>query len=177
MWRARAEMHWAETKACLQESHWGYPEYFEERPFGTLVDAHMTKQVANGAAARMVLYRYDFHEGILGDVRTLNPHGQRRLRRIAQLMRCCDKCPLIIEPSGGRRDLDESRRHHVLEQLANMNSVTSDEMVVVRTPQSAGLRGDEAIAIGDNLIRQTEMGGAGADDAPSISSGIGSSDY
>ncbi len=165
MWRARMQANWAETKAHLQASHWGYPEYFEERPFGTLVDAHITKQVVNAAAARMVLYRYDFHEGILGDATTLNPHGRRRLRTVARLAQCCEQCPVIIEPSDGHPEIDAARRQHVIEALAAMDCPVAGDRIVIRVPRSAGLRGVEALAIGEALVGQPRGpgGGSGSD--------------
>src|SRR6516164_3809840 len=53
--RWRAEKH-----AACQAHIWGYPAEFEAPPLGATIHAHFRTMVANGEAAGMVLYRYDF---------------------------------------------------------------------------------------------------------------------
>ena len=55
--------HKTQCKRRLQECALGYPEEFNEWPLGSSLYAHGRTQVANGNAARMVFYHYDFVEG------------------------------------------------------------------------------------------------------------------
>src|SRR5262245_39281358 len=66
------------TKPHLQASHWGYPEYFEERPFGTYVLQAEQMQVTNGLRDQQVLYEYDFNPGDRSA--KLSPRGEYQLR-------------------------------------------------------------------------------------------------
>ncbi|MHC4403136.1 MAG: hypothetical protein ACYTG0_26030, partial [Planctomycetota bacterium] len=50
------------VKPCLQRSHWGYANLFEEPPAGAAIYAHKRAQVMRAMCARMALYRYDFHD-------------------------------------------------------------------------------------------------------------------
>ncbi|MEK6233713.1 MAG: hypothetical protein N2C14_03290, partial [Planctomycetales bacterium] len=69
-------------KPGLQESHWGYPEEFGERPLGASVYSHMRTQVANAEAGRMALYEYDFVE----NSQELNSRGMLQLEKIAYML-------------------------------------------------------------------------------------------
>lgn len=149
---------WAIKKADLQETHWGYPEEFEERPFGTSLSAHLRTHVANGMAARMVLYQYDFHQGV-DDAFRLNAHGRRRLDEITRMLQC-DVWPVVIEPSDEGHQLDCARRDHVLKLLSECIGTVLEEWVVVAYPEASGLEGEEAVIIYANLLRQTRMRGS-----------------
>jgi len=145
-------------KPCLQATHWGYPEYFEERPFGTLVCRHMGTQIANGRADRLVLYHYDFGDGILQDPSELNAHGDWRLCRMAAALQD-DVCPIVIECTPGGAELDAARRSHVLAALRNRGLDVPEESVVVGTPPARGMSGDEAYEIYQGLLMRTRAGG------------------
>jgi len=150
---------WQRTKACLQESHWGYPAEFGTRPPGTLVRAHARTQIANGLRDQMVLYRYDFYQGMLGDASELNPHGRKRLAELAGLLqRNC--FPLIVERIPGKPGLSEARRAKVLKVLGESTFAVPEEWVVVGDPPPVGLSAEEALMIHDNLMSNTEQGGA-----------------
>ncbi len=158
--RHRLQAWWACKKACLQETHWGYPEEFEERPLGACVWAAQKTQVVNGMHAQMVLYHYDFHEGPTPATATLNPHGLRRLHEMVVMLQS-NLWPVVIQPTGNPL-LDSARRDRILELLREQTGAVPEEWVVVREPHPVGLSGEEAVAIYWNLLQQTKSGGAGA---------------
>jgi hypothetical protein len=122
----------------MQDSHWGYCQYFHERPFGSLYHAHMQMQIANAALEKMVLYEYDFFDGTDAPAQRLNPRGRDQLRMIVQRMETTG-CPLTIERT---RDsaLDEARRQNVLRRLRDeLGYPASDASVVVGKPTALGL--------------------------------------
>jgi len=161
---------WDRLKACLQESHWGYPEEFEERSFGACLCAHVKTQVANGLAAQMVLYRYDFCDKTLGDPQRLNPRGMEQLDKIVGLM-AANSCPLIIEPAPCNPDLDCARRAHLLQLLRAAGCDVPESRVVVCKPD-AGLRGEEAFEIDQNMLQQTRTSaGSTFSSPPGIAAG------
>jgi len=47
----------------LQYCYWGFPPFFHEPALGSSIAAWMPMQVANGMAAQMALYQYDFQSG------------------------------------------------------------------------------------------------------------------
>ncbi len=149
---------WARFKACMQWSHWGYADRFCPTPLGYSLNAHLDTQITNGLAAQMVLYRYDFHDGILDQAHKLNPHGRRRLASlVAQL--ACDTQPLTIQTTA-KPELDEARRQHVLQVLNESVYDVPEEWVVVDHPEDPGLSGEEATVIQKGLLQQTTSGGA-----------------
>lgn len=152
-------------KPCLQESHWGYADMFEETPLGLRVCQAMKAQICNGLADQVVLYRYDFCQSAEGA--QLNPHGAHRLLEIVSLMQCFNFHPLVIEPSDDPQ-LDAARKAYVMGQMAKANFTVPDEWVVVGHPKVPGLAGEEGVMIHSNMLRHTEsaaargMGTAGA---------------
>jgi hypothetical protein len=146
----RWQCHWL---PALRESHWGYPEEFIKRPFGAPVRAALGAQVANGRAAQMVLYRYDFQD------RELNAAGRRRALWIVDSMRFV-AAPVVIEPSGDEA-LDRARRKSVigfLQHTAEFPVVPN--AVVIAEPAARGFNGEDAVRIQTNLLKQTQNGGA-----------------
>jgi hypothetical protein len=142
----------------LRAYHWqdcflGFPEEFHEPPLGHSVYAAYKTQVANGAAARMVLYRYDFVDGC----GLLNPRGKERLAEIAALLPHTF-FPVVIE--GCAPGLDESRRLAVLEELGRCPFPIPPQRVVVGRPIAVGLSGTEALLVYQNLLFQTRRQGA-----------------
>jgi hypothetical protein len=132
-------------------------------------------QVANGDAARMALYQYDFVEG--GDA--LNFHGKDKLARIAAMLPT-NFCPIVIERLPCTPALAEARRIVVLNELAHGSFPVPGERVVVGAPIPAGLSGREGEIIYQNLLDQTrqqrQMGGqGGAGGAGRGGQGMGSS--
>ncbi len=145
-------------KAWMQASHWGYPEYFVARPLGSLLQAHMRTQACNALADQMVLYRYDFFDGVLEDASKLNPQGCKQLDRLIVMFQC-GMHPLVIERAADDSQLDAARRSQVLKLLKEAEFPVPPEWVVVGDPEIARLSGEEAVEIHRNLLQQTRSGG------------------
>jgi hypothetical protein len=137
----------------LQDCFLGFPEFFHEPPLGHSVYAHYKTHVANGDAARMVLYRYDFLDGCGG----LNPRGKERLAEIAAMLPK-NFCPVVIEP-GCEPGLDQARRMAVLTELGQCPFPIPPQRVVVGKPLAYGMSGPEAAYIYQNLLLQTQRQG------------------
>ena len=136
-------------KPHMQFTHWGYPEYFEEKPFGTAVRSHQQMQISKGWAARSVLYQYDFRDG---DV-MLNPRGERRLRELLTEFPRWAQHPLMIEATPQYPQLASTRRDHVA-QLLHDNDIPA--RVEVGLPTGFMPLGDEARWINNNLREQMQ---------------------
>jgi hypothetical protein len=163
--KARWEYYW---KPLHQECWWGYPEEFEEAPFGSAVEAHIRVQLDNAEAARMTLYQYDFVDG----TDLLKPRGKDQLAKIAALA-SRNFFPIVIENSAEvdevdeqarrfneqARQLDEQRRQTVLRELRQNGCPIADERVVIGAPISRGLNGRDAVRIEQNLNRNTKQKG------------------
>jgi hypothetical protein len=139
----------------LQECFLGFPEEFEAPPLGLSVNLQIQTQVANGVAAGMVLYRYDF----VGCTAALNLKGRDRLAKIAALLPH-NFFPLVIERTPEAPELAEARRVAVLAELAHGPFPVPPERVVIGPPLAHGLAGVEAVLINENLMRQTAAQGA-----------------
>ena len=127
-------------KPGLQETHWGYPEEFGEKPLGYHVYASGRTMVANGEAARMVLFEYDFEE----NSERLSPRGMLQLSRISYMLPR-NFFPLVIQASPhGNANLDAARRQAVLDALAQGNFPVPEERVVVNRPPTYGIDGVDA---------------------------------
>ncbi len=141
-WWKRCKMRF---RACF-----GYESEFDAVPLGAFVDAAYRTHIANGEAARMVLYHYDF----VGQTASLNTHGQDGLAKIATLAGC-NGFPIIIERTPMNPALAEARRLAVINRLAGQGFVLPPERVVVGAPVANGLNGVEAEVIYLNLLSQT----------------------
>jgi len=137
----------------LQDCFLGFPEEFREPTLGYLLYAHNKIQVANGDAARMVLYHYDFEDGCTD----LKPHGRDRLAKISTMLPK-NFFPIVIERTTCAPDLDEGRRQAVLAALAHGPFPVPPERVVIGPSIAVGLSGREAIIVYGNLLRQTATG-------------------
>jgi hypothetical protein len=148
--------HWhAHCKPCLQASHWGYPEYFCERRFGTLNSHVFRAMIVNGMRDQLVLYHYDF--GIEADAGRLRPRGVQQLHRMAGRIPMIGS-PVVIQASGDPQ-LDTQRQEHVLAAFAALGMELGPDMVVVDQPPVRGLDGPEAIRTHTNLLEQTRLRG------------------
>jgi hypothetical protein len=134
---------WLAPKHADCQAHmWGYPQEFEAPPLGASVHANFRTMVANGEAAAMVLYRYDF----IGGTDVLNLHGRDQLTKIAALLRGND-FPIIIERTPEAPAVAEARRAVVLNVLAHNNIAIPPERIVIGPPIATGLSGRDAEAI------------------------------
>ena len=140
------------AKPLMQYTHWGYPEFFEETPFGTSVRAHQRAQIFSGWSARLVLYQYDFCDGGV----TLNLSGQRRLKDLATGFDCWSQHRLLIEATPDHPQLAVARRNHVTKMLHDSGVPAQVEVGV---PTGFMPTGDEALLMNMNLLRQVRSGG------------------
>lgn len=126
-------------------------------PAGTALHAIMGTQIANGVAAQLVLYEYDFHP----NEPRLNCHGMMRLLDAArQLSRT--PFPLLIQPTLIDPTLDNARREFVVGHLLSLEPALSAERVVIGFPPSRGLDGVDAVLTHDRVLRLSAGGVPGA---------------
>jgi len=146
-------------KPCLQQSHWGYADLFQPRPFGSYARFAAGSQIENGLSAQLVLYRMDFvtAEGLPGA--ELNPSGRARLERVLGLV-MTGPCPLVIELDERHPELNAARRASVVGQLQQVVAGFPEERVVVGRPAARGLSAEEAVAIQQNVLEQVRTMGA-----------------
>jgi len=141
----------------------GFLPEFNEPALGTFLYAHGRTMVANGEAARMTLYHYDFD----CDGEQLTPRGRYQLKKIAELLRV-NHAPVVIECSRCKPELAEARRMVVLFELGQISPIpVPPERVVVGRSMAIGMRGVEAELVFRNMLLQTQrqgigLGGAGA---------------
>jgi hypothetical protein len=150
--------HKTHCKRKLQEWALGFPEEFNEWPLGSSLYAHGRTQVANGNAARMVFYRYDF----IDHTSQLNTRGRDKLAKISQLLPSTF-CPVVVERTPATPGLDEERRATLLGELSGSNFPVPPERIVIGPPIAAGLTGPEAVLLyGSQLSALQQRGAIGA---------------
>jgi hypothetical protein len=147
--------HKTQCKRKLQECALGYPEEFNEWPLGSSLYAHGRTQVANGNAARMVFYHYDFEEGRP----QLNLRGRDKLAKMARLFPT-SFAPIVIERTPVTPGLDDQRRAALLAELAGSRFPIPPERVVIGPPIAHGLTGFEAVVIYGNQLGALQQGSA-----------------
>jgi hypothetical protein len=155
--RWRREQQRIRRKCRCQDCFLGYPEEFEEVPLGKFLYAHGRTMVANGEAARMVLYQYDF----VDCQPQLNQRGFDQLAKIARLL-AINPAPLVIERTPCMPELAEARRRAVLSALASGPCPVPPERVVVGPARANGLSGLESELVYRNLLFQVRTEGARA---------------
>ncbi|HET6574295.1 MAG TPA: hypothetical protein VFG68_11865 [Fimbriiglobus sp.] len=146
---------WSRCKYTLEDCFLGRPEEFDAPPLGMSVSMHYETHIANGVAARMTLYDYDFYRG--GD--QLNVRGKDRVRQIAALMGS-HPFPVVVERMPYAPGLADARRRAVLAELAAVMPRVPVERVVIGPPIAVPLRGVEAELVYQNLLLQTGTAGA-----------------
>ncbi|HPM82030.1 MAG TPA: hypothetical protein PLF81_15090 [Candidatus Anammoximicrobium sp.] len=140
-------------KSCLQYSHWGYCDLFEEVPLGARLRAHQRAQICSGWAARLWLYRYDFCD----EQATLNAAGHKRLTELASVFPAWSDHVLVVESTPANPQLDEARRAHVAKLLETAGTPAT---VVVGVPAISAPFGDETREWNKLFLRQIRSGGA-----------------
>jgi hypothetical protein len=145
---------WSRCKYTLEDCFLGRPEEFDAPPLGMSVSMHYETHVANGVAARMTVYDYDFIRG--GD--QLNVRGKDRVRQIAALI-ALNPFPVVVERMPYAPALADARRRAVLAELAAVMPHVPVERVVVGPPVAVPLQGVEAELIYQNLLLQTGSAG------------------
>jgi hypothetical protein len=139
----------------LQECALGYPEEFNEWPLGSALYAHGRTQVANGNAARMVFYRYDFLDGSA----QLNLRGRDKLAKLSRLLPT-SFAPIVVERTPSTPGLDGQRKAALLAELAGSRFPVPAERVVIGPPVANGLTGVEATIIYGNQLGALQQGSA-----------------
>lgn len=153
-----------------QYKWWGYPEEFEEIPFGTFTNMQLTRQMETGEAARLVLYHYDFVQ----DENGLTPRGKYQLAKMISMLSRCE-CSLVIQQTADEPELDEARRVAVLTELAQRGLSLSADRVIIGVPSVKGLQGIEAQSVNRNFQQNTESRGGSLRGSNSFDLSIGSS--
>jgi hypothetical protein len=149
----------------MQASHWGYREYFHERPFGSLYHAYMQSHIVYAALESMVLYEYDFFDGTDAPADRLKPRGREQLERIVQMMEKTGR-PVTVEPTGDAA-LDEARRRNVMRRIhEEFGYPATVGTVLLGKPTAFGLLKGGALgqrtepeANYHNLLQQTQQQG------------------
>lgn len=151
---------WVDKK--VRSWHWhrhqgkffGYPEEFKPRPLGASLYDNNRAMVANGAAAKLVLFEYDFEPG----TSVLKPRGRDQLARMtAQL--AASPYPLIIERTPDNPRLADARRAAVLAELAAGPLPVPADRVLVGMPTPRGMSGNDADIISANALQRTRLYG------------------
>ena len=138
----------------LQGKFYGYPEEYAPRPLGAALYDQNRVMVANGAAAKLVLFEYDFEPG----TSRLKPRGRDQLARMtAQL--AASPYPLIIERTPDDPPLADARRAAVLAELAAGPLPIPPERVLVGMPTPRGMSGNDADIINSNALQRTRLYG------------------
>lgn len=153
IWERYQQRKW-EKKRRKQDAYLGYPEEFCEQPLGMALYGHLNTQIANGVAAKLALYEFDFVEG--GS--QLNWKGRQQLAKHAAAMNG-NMYHLVIEQTPGQPELDEARRVAVQQTLAQSQYPISFDRVVVGIPTAVALPGQQATGLNANLLRDTQAGG------------------
>jgi hypothetical protein len=167
---ARWRWHRRQCKRHLQEHFIGYPEEFNEWPLGQAAYAHARTQAANGLAARMVFYHYDFVDG----TSELNLRGRDKLAKVATVLPRTFY-PVVVERTPKEPGLDTSRRSMIVAALAKGSFPTPPERVVIGPSIANGMTGLEGLLIYGNQLQNLSSGGgiAGAGTSGFIGGGLG----
>ena len=151
---SRWRWHRTQCKQYLQEHFLGYAEEFNEWPLGESVYAHARTQAANGLAARMVFYHYDFVDG----TSQLNLRGRDKLAAVAATLPTTF-FPVVVERTPTEPGLDQSRRSVLLTELAQGSFPVPAERVVIGPRIANGMTGVEAILIYRRQLGNLSSGG------------------
>ena len=152
------------SRRAYKDYYWGNVPEFNERPFGSQMLAVRDMQIANGLAAQLALYEYDFVDPAVvkpGDAVSaarLTQRGEFQLRTIADKLQLVHS-PVIVQPTGDRA-LDAARLDFVVARLQSLVPFpVLEESVVLGVPNLRPLDGVESLILYNNLLKQTSAGG------------------
>jgi hypothetical protein len=167
---SRWRWHRTQCKRHLQDHFLGYAEEFNEWPLGEAAYAQARTQVANGLAARMVFYHYDF----VDDTTELNIRGRDKLAMVATLLPTTF-FPVVVERTPKQPGLDSARRSMLLAELARGSFPVPAERLVIGPSIANGMTGREAIFIYGNQLQNLASGGfiGGAGATGFVGGGLG----
>jgi hypothetical protein len=158
---SRWRWHRTQCKRHLQDHFLGYAEEFNEWPLGEAEYAHARTQVANGLAARMVFYHYDFVDG----TSQLNLRGRDKLAMVAATLPTTF-FPVVVERTPREPGLDAARKSILLAELTRGSFPVPAERIVIGPSIANGMTGFESLLIYgrqvQNLASGGFIGGAGA---------------
>jgi hypothetical protein len=180
---SRWRWHRRNCKRHLQDNFLGYAEEFNEWPLGESLYAHGRTQVANGLAAKMVFYHYDFVDG----TSQLNTRGRDKLATVAATLPT-NFLPIVVERTPNEPGLDQSRKSVLVAELGRGSFPVPAERVLIGPTVSYGMTGYEALyaiypgqisslaggsAFGPGGSNNQFIGGVQAFDSGGLSGGLG----
>lgn len=148
-WKLRS-WHWRR----IQGKSLGYPEEFVPRPLGAALYDAGRIMAADGAAARLVLFNYDFIPGTA----QLSARGRDQLAQIAPQL-AVSPYPLIIERTANDPALAVARRAALLAELGAGPFPVPADRVLVGVPIPFGMSGMDAHIVGENALNRTQQYG------------------
>jgi len=141
----------ARLKAYMQRTHWGYCNYFDERPLGESVYTTLSSQIHRGLEDSMMLYHYDFYPEGSQNADALTPRGRMQLMKIVERMQD-QPAPIRIQIAEGKPALNLDRRQHVVDSLTMIGAGLPDELVVLAPIRHKG-NAIEAAATFENQLQ------------------------
>ena len=139
--------HRAHCKRCLEEKLLGFREEFNEWPLGAALYANCRAEVANGEAAKMTFYHYDFVDG----TSNLNLRGADKMQEIRAMLPT-NFAPVVVERTPDRPKLAEARRAMLVAKLSRDDFPVPAQRVVIGKPVPIGRTGGEAAIISLNQV-------------------------
>jgi hypothetical protein len=119
------------------------------RPNGSSVRDMMEVQAANAAADDFVIYLHFW--AYEGDGTTFGPFGQWQWNEIVRRLPTVP-FPIVIQPNGHDKLLDEARRLCLINQLGKLGFADAPHRVIIATPIAEALYGVEAPRITEEMF-------------------------
>jgi hypothetical protein len=132
------------------------PGYDRPFPIGQVNDSFWETQQTNAEAADFIFFDHEFR----GDTAELGPAAKQHLEQVALRLEHVP-FPVVIEqsPHNARPDLDQARRHKIVEQLARLGALNVQERVIVANAFPRGYTEQEAEAMYYGGILNGSFGG------------------